>query len=74
MASEEVVADARGQNLAYARSVLTRLEQESMGLKAHLLRQDVQSDLNRKREVLEVLMDRMRDLSKVRTDGASPVR
>lgn len=45
--------------------MLSRLEHESMGLKAHLLRQDVQSGLNRKREALEVLMDRMRDLSRV---------
>ena len=45
--------------------MLTRLEHESMGLKAHLLRQDVQGGLNQKREALEVLMDRMRDLSSV---------
>ena len=42
-----------------------------MGLKAHLLRQDVQMDLNRKRETLEVLMDRMRDLSKVCAQSGS---
>ena len=43
------------------------MEQESMGLRAHILKQDVQCDLNRRREELEVLMDRMRDLSKVCT-------
>lgn len=36
-----------------------------MGLRAHILKQDVQCDLNQRRESLEVLMDRMRDLSKV---------
>ncbi|SPO02985.1 uncharacterized protein DNG_05666 [Cephalotrichum gorgonifer] len=52
-------------NLAYARSVLTKLERESMALKAHTLRQEVQSDLNKKREDLEVLMDRLQDLGKM---------
>lgn len=45
--------------------MLTRLEQESMGLRAHILKHDVQYDLNQRRESLEALMDRMRDLSKV---------
>lgn len=36
-----------------------------MGLRAHILKQEVQSDLSQRRESLEVLMDRMRDLGKV---------
>ncbi|KAK2003383.1 synaptobrevin, partial [Colletotrichum falcatum] len=49
-------------NLNYARSLLTRVEQEAMHIKLLSRRQDMQADLNRKRELLERLVDRMHDL------------
>ena len=36
-----------------------------MGLKAHLMKHDFQVDLNQKREMLEVLVDRLEDLAEV---------
>lgn len=54
------------QNLDYARSLLTRVEQEAMHVKLLSRRQDMQADLNRKRELLERLVDRMHDLEQVR--------
>ncbi|GJC80731.1 protein transport protein use1 [Colletotrichum liriopes] len=52
-------------NLDYARSLLTRVEQEAMHVKLLSRRQDMQADLNRKRELLERLMDRMHDLEQL---------
>ncbi|EFQ25049.1 synaptobrevin [Colletotrichum graminicola M1.001] len=52
-------------NLNYARSLLTRIEQEAMHIKLLSRRQDMQADLNRKRELLERLVDRMHDLEQL---------
>ncbi|KZL67529.1 synaptobrevin [Colletotrichum incanum] len=52
-------------NLDYARSLLTRVEQEAMHVKLLSRRQDMQADLNRKRELLERLVDRMHDLEQL---------
>ncbi|KAK2006955.1 synaptobrevin [Colletotrichum eremochloae] len=52
-------------NLDYARSLLTRVEQEAMHIKLLSRRQDMQADLNRKRELLERLVDRMHDLEQL---------
>ncbi|KAK1599004.1 synaptobrevin [Colletotrichum navitas] len=52
-------------NLNYARSLLTRIEQEAMHIKLLSRRQDMQADLNRKRELLERLVDRMQDLEQL---------
>lgn len=59
------------QNLEYARSSLTKLEHDALGIKAPGRRSEVQGDLNRKRELLELLLDRLEDLREVRT-GYSP--
>ncbi|KAK2030961.1 synaptobrevin [Colletotrichum zoysiae] len=53
-------------NLNYARSLLTRTEQDAMHIKLLSRRQEMQADLNRKRELLERLVDRMHDLEQVR--------
>ncbi|KAJ5003189.1 hypothetical protein K4K48_012251 [Colletotrichum sp. SAR 10_66] len=55
-------------NLDYARSLLTRVEQEALHVKLLARRQDMQADLNRKRELLERLVDRMHDLEQLHED------
>ncbi|KAF4824901.1 hypothetical protein CGCSCA5_v000896 [Colletotrichum siamense] len=55
-------------NLDYARSLLTRVEQEALNVKLLARRQDMQADLNRKRELLERLVDRMHDLEQLHED------
>ncbi|KAF3806168.1 hypothetical protein GCG54_00005929 [Colletotrichum gloeosporioides] len=55
-------------NLEYARSLLTRVEQEALHVKLLARRQDMQADLNRKRELLERLVDRMHDLEQLHED------
>jgi len=45
--------------------MLTKLEHESMGLKAQLTKHDLHVDLNRKREMFEILADRLEDLNQV---------
>ncbi|KAG5813493.1 hypothetical protein H9Q74_003299 [Fusarium xylarioides] len=52
-------------NLEYARNSLTKLESDALGIKAPGRRAEVQSDLNRKRELLELLLDRLEDLRQV---------
>ncbi|KAH6890479.1 hypothetical protein B0T10DRAFT_485990 [Thelonectria olida] len=49
-------------NLDYARTSLTKLEQDAMGIKAPGRRAEVQGDLNRKRDLLEMLLDRLEDI------------
>ncbi|POR36061.1 Uncharacterized protein TPAR_03728 [Tolypocladium paradoxum] len=49
-------------NLDYARAVLTRLEQDAMGVKAPVRRLEMQAALNAHRESLETLMDWLEDL------------
>lgn len=53
------------QNIDYARLLLTRLQQDALGIKVHTRRQEVQADLNRKRDLLEQVTDRMRDLEEL---------
>ncbi|KAG7115070.1 hypothetical protein HYQ44_007934 [Verticillium longisporum] len=55
-------------NLDYARSLLTRLEQETIGLKFQARKAELQTDLNVKRELLEKLVDRMHDLGQLHDD------
>ena len=45
--------------------MLTRLEQDAVGIKIHARRQEVQADLNRKRETLDDVAERLRDLEEV---------
>ncbi|KAH7159947.1 hypothetical protein B0J13DRAFT_540012 [Dactylonectria estremocensis] len=55
-------------NLEYARTSLTTLEQDALGIKAPGRRSEVQGDLNRKREMLELLLDRLEDLREMAID------
>jgi hypothetical protein len=55
------------QNLEYARNSLTKLEHDALGIKAPGRRVEVQTDLNGKRELLELLLDRLEDLRQVRS-------
>jgi hypothetical protein len=57
------------QNISYARSLLTRLEQEALAVKIHARRQEAQADLVRKREVLEQLSERLSDLAEFAAAG-----
>ncbi|KAH6627649.1 hypothetical protein F5144DRAFT_630930 [Chaetomium tenue] len=50
-------------NIHYARSLLTKLEQEALAIKIHSRRQDAQADLVRKKEVLDQLSERLSDLA-----------
>ncbi|KAL2181961.1 uncharacterized protein P884DRAFT_254128 [Thermothelomyces heterothallicus CBS 202.75] len=56
-------------NINYARSLLTKLEQETLAVKIHSRRQEVQADLVRKREVLEQLSERLSDLAEFAAAG-----
>ncbi|KAI3398486.1 hypothetical protein diail_9168 [Diaporthe ilicicola] len=52
-------------NIDYARLLLTRLQQDALGIKVHARRQEIQADLNRKRDLLEQVTDRLRDLEEL---------
>ncbi|KAI1464985.1 uncharacterized protein F4812DRAFT_147163 [Daldinia caldariorum] len=54
-------------NIDYARSLLTKLEHDALAIKVHTRRQDAQNDLNGKREVLEQIAERFREME----DGAA---
>ncbi|KAK3944284.1 synaptobrevin [Diplogelasinospora grovesii] len=52
-------------NITYAQSLLTKLEQEALGVKILARRNELQVDLNRKRELLEELTERITDLAEL---------
>ncbi|KAL6913050.1 hypothetical protein ACHAPO_005001 [Fusarium lateritium] len=52
-------------NLEYARNALSKLEHDALAIKAPGRRAEVQGDLNGKRELLELLLDRLEDLRQV---------
>ncbi|KAI1805668.1 hypothetical protein F4811DRAFT_514738 [Daldinia bambusicola] len=56
-------------NIDYARSLLTKLEHDALAIKVHTRRQDVQNDLNAKREVLEQITERFREIEDVSVDS-----
>ncbi|KAK7935308.1 synaptobrevin [Apiospora marii] len=58
-----------GINLEYARTLLTKVEQDASSVKVHARRQDLQADLNRKREVFEQLAERLRELEDLSIDS-----
>ncbi|KAH7349973.1 synaptobrevin [Plectosphaerella cucumerina] len=66
--TSEVERARINKNLEYARKLLTRLEQEAMGIKLQSRRMDLQTDLNKKRELTERLVDHMNDLSQLHED------
>ncbi|KAK0646675.1 hypothetical protein B0T16DRAFT_429470 [Cercophora newfieldiana] len=53
------------QNVRHAQSLLTKLEQEALYIKIHSRRQELQSDLVRKRETLDQIFDRINDLAEI---------
>ncbi|KAF4977336.1 hypothetical protein FZEAL_6108 [Fusarium zealandicum] len=55
-------------NLEYARKSLSKLEHDALAIKAPGRRAEVQGDLNGKRELLELLLDRLEDLRQVAID------
>lgn len=57
----------RWQNIDYARTLLTRMEQDSFSIKVLTRRQDTQANLNKKRELLDHITDRMKDLEEMST-------
>ncbi|KAK8058864.1 synaptobrevin [Apiospora phragmitis] len=58
-----------GINLEYARTLLTKVEQDASSVKVHARRQDIQADLNRKRELFEQLAERLRELEDLSIDS-----
>ncbi|KAK8034863.1 hypothetical protein PG993_009858 [Apiospora rasikravindrae] len=58
-----------GINLEYARTLLTKVEQDASSIKVHARRQDIQADLNRKREIFEQLAERLRELEDLSIDS-----
>ncbi|KAI1144518.1 hypothetical protein F5Y05DRAFT_364906 [Hypoxylon sp. FL0543] len=56
-------------NIDYARSLLTKLEQDALAVKVHSRRQEMQADLNQKREVLEQVTERFQELDEVGVDS-----
>ncbi|KAK8111642.1 uncharacterized protein PG998_008099 [Apiospora kogelbergensis] len=58
-----------GINLEYARTLLTKVEQDASSVKVHARRQDMQADLNRKREIFEQLTERLRELEELSIDS-----
>ncbi|KAI3337059.1 hypothetical protein HD806DRAFT_25863 [Xylariaceae sp. AK1471] len=58
-----------GINLEYARTLLTKLEQDALAIKVHSTRQAMQMDLNQKREIFEQLAERLRELEDISIDS-----
>jgi len=56
-------------NLEYARGQITRLEQAALEVKIHNRRQELQADLNRKRETFEALTERLAELEDLSIDS-----
>jgi hypothetical protein len=53
------------QNIQYARSLLTKLELDALGIKVLSRRQEWQADLNRKRDFLDQVTERIKDLEEI---------
>ncbi|KAF7517653.1 hypothetical protein G7054_g13734 [Neopestalotiopsis clavispora] len=56
-------------NLEYARTLLTKLEQEALSIKIHNRRQETQADLNRKRYVFDQITERLAELEETSIDS-----
>ncbi|KAH8910256.1 hypothetical protein BR93DRAFT_925287 [Coniochaeta sp. PMI_546] len=54
-----------GTNIDHARTLLTKLEQEALATKVHTRKQELVTDLNRKRELLEQITERLHDLEEI---------
>ncbi|KAI0526530.1 hypothetical protein F5B22DRAFT_586325 [Xylaria bambusicola] len=58
-----------GINLEYARTLLTKLEQDALAIKVHSRRVEMQADLNQKRDIFEQLVERLRELDDISIDS-----
>ncbi|KAK9775671.1 hypothetical protein SCAR479_07778 [Seiridium cardinale] len=56
-------------NLEYARTLLTKLEQDALNIKVHSRRQETQADLNRKRDIFEQITERLSELEEISIDS-----
>ncbi|KAH8653542.1 hypothetical protein BX600DRAFT_471140 [Xylariales sp. PMI_506] len=65
--TSEYERNKAGINLEYARTLLTKLEQDALSMKIHTRRQEAQLDLNRKRELFDQLTERLRELEEIST-------
>lgn len=54
------------QNIDYARTLLTRMEQEAFSIKVLTRKQDTQAGLAQKRELLDHIANRLKDLEEMR--------
>lgn len=64
-----VLNKTKFQNLEYARTLLTKLEQDALAVKVQARRQELQADLARKRDVFEQLAERLRELEDLSVDS-----
>lgn len=55
------------KNVDHARTLLTRMQQDALTIKVQTRKQEVQADLTQKREILEHVVDRLRDLEEMST-------
>lgn len=53
------------QNIDYARTLLTRMEQDAFGIKVLTRKQETQANLNRKRELLDNLAYRLKEVEEI---------
>ena len=53
------------KNVDHARALLTRMQQEALTIKVHTRKQEVQAGLSQKRDLLEQVIDRLRDLDEM---------
>ncbi|KAI1861149.1 hypothetical protein JX265_009768 [Neoarthrinium moseri] len=67
--TSEYERNKAGINLEYARTLITKLEQDALAIKVHTRRQETQADLNRKREVFEQISERLRELEEISIDS-----
>ncbi|KUI56250.1 hypothetical protein VP1G_03561 [Cytospora mali] len=63
--ASEYEREKAGFNVDHARTLLTRMQQEALTIKIQTRKQEVQADLNQKRELLEQVIDRLRDLEEM---------
>ncbi|KAI1167965.1 hypothetical protein F5B18DRAFT_340889 [Nemania serpens] len=67
--TSEYERNKAGINLEYARTLLTKLDQDALAIKTHAKRQDTQADLNQKRAVFEQIAERLRELEDISIDS-----
>ncbi|KAK6193149.1 hypothetical protein LQW54_012751 [Pestalotiopsis sp. IQ-011] len=69
MRTSEYERNKASTNLEYARTLLTRLEQDALGIKIHTRRQETQADLNRKRYLFDQISERLAELDETSIDS-----